>query len=303
MNELIKPKQLNPGDKIAIVAPAGLVSKDYIEKSILIFEAWGLSVVKGENLFSEHYQFAGTDEQRLADFQEAIDSEDIKAVVCARGGYGTIRIIDKINWNNFVQNPKWVVGFSDITAIHASIQNLGIQSIHGVMPINMGVLEPRSKPIELLRTVLFEGGVSYALPASAYNVNGTEIAPVVGGNLSLLYALSSGSYGLDFENKILFIEDVGEQYYHIDRMMQSLRLSGVLDKISGLIVGGLTNMEDKKRPFGKTLEEIITHVVKDMDYPVIFNFPAGHLSNNFPVIMGATASMEVNTAGVKVSFN
>lgn len=303
MSKLIKPPLLKPGDKVAIVAPSGRVDSEYIDKSASIFEDWGLEVVRGKHLLSEYHQFSGTDEQRLSDFQNAIDSEDTKAVICARGGYGAIRLLDKINWNKFKQNPKWVAGFSDITAIHFSIQQMRIQSIHSAMPINIGSLPRTSQPVELLGQALFEGVLEYELPADKLNISGTEVTTIVGGNLSILYALAASKYGIDIKNKILFIEDVGEQYYHIDRMMQSLRLSGKLEELSGLIVGGLTEMTDNKRPFGKNPKEIIYEAVEGFDYPVVFDFPAGHIPDNRPIIMGAETALEVTQDFVKVRFD
>ncbi len=302
MAEFEKPALLNTGDKVAIVAPAGMVEPSYIERTTEILETWGLKVEKGKHLLSRYHQFAGKDEQRLEDFQQAIDSDEVKAVICARGGYGTIRIVDRINWNKFRQAPKWITGFSDITSIHLSVLEQGIQSVHSIMPINIGELEINSQPVEMLARVLFEGKVEYELPVNDLNTTGTEIAPVTGGNLSLIYALAATPFAANLEGKILFLEDVGEDYYHIDRMMQSLRLSGVLEKLSGLIVGGLTQMKDDKRPFGKTPKEIIAEVVEDYDYPVVFDFPAGHMKNNLPVILGAKTAMEVTNKYARVKF-
>lgn len=302
MSQFTQPPLLKPGDRIAIVAPAGRVETDYIEKSVSVFEDWGLTVEKGKHLLSNFHQFSGTDEQRLLDLQHALDSDDIKAVVCARGGYGSIRILDQIHWNKFAQNPKWLVGFSDITALHFSIQHLNLQSIHAVMPYNMDSLHPTSQPVEMLGQALFEGKVEYEIPHHKLNITGTEVAPVVGGNLSILYALSSTPYGIDFSGKILFLEDVGEQYYHIDRMMQSLRLTGKLERLSGLIVGGLSKMTDDVRPFGKRPEEIIKEVFEGYDFPVVFGFPAGHIPDNRPLIFGADTAMEVSKDFVKIKM-
>lgn len=302
MTQFKKPPLLKPGDRVAIVAPAGRAETSYVEKSIFVFEDWGLTVEKGKHLLGSFHQFSGTDEQRLRDLQYAIDSDDIKAVICARGGYGTLRILDQIHWTKFLQNPKWLVGFSDITALHFSIQHLNIQSIHSVMPINMESMSSTSLPVEMLAKAFFEGKVEYELPPHKLNITGTEVAPVVGGNLSLLNALSSTPYALDFEGKILFLEDVGEKFYHIDRMMQSLRLTGKLEKLSGLIVGGLSKMKDDERPFGKCPEEIIKEVVDGFDFPVVFGFPAGHIPDNRPLIFGAETAMEVRKDFVKIKM-
>jgi muramoyltetrapeptide carboxypeptidase len=302
MNNFIKPPLLHDGDKVAIIAPSGRVEQDYIERSKRIFEQWGLTVIPGPNLFARQHQFAGSDTQRLSDLQWALDDDEIAAVFCARGGYGLMRIIDQVHWHKFIQKPKWVTGFSDVTALHAQISSRMVQSIHSLMPINMASLSVTDKPVELLRNVLFKGEFQYSIEPNSLNRTGTEKAILIGGNLSILYALSGTEVDPDTENKILFIEDVGEQYYHIDRMMQSLRLSGKLEKLSGLIVGGLSEMTDNKRPFGRNPEEIISDIVAGFDFPVAFGFPAGHISQNYPFIMGAEVAMEVGTNEVKISM-
>jgi muramoyltetrapeptide carboxypeptidase len=303
MASLIKPLLLKSGNLVTIVAPSGIVSESYVTKAVNVFESWGLKVKLGKNIFAEHFQFAGTDEQRLADLQQALDDNNNSAIICARGGYGAIRIADRISINRLAKKPKWVVGFSDATVLHSIIQNAGIQSVHALMPINFTDLSTDEKPIELLRQVLFEGKMEYNLPPFGLNKTGTERAVVTGGNLSLLYALSGTPYEIDTTGKILFIEDVGEQLYHLDRMLQSYRLAGKFSKLKGLIVGGLTEMEDKKRPFGKTAEEIVSSVVEGYNFPVIFNFPAGHQKDNCPLILGSETLLDVTPDSVKVRFD
>ena len=302
MAAIIKPPLLKPGDQIVIVAPSAVVGQDYVQKAADVFGSWGLKVSFGKNLFAVHHQFAGDDNQRLSDFQEALDDENISAIICARGGYGAIRIVDKLNLNRFVKKPKWVVGFSDITVIHSILLKAGIQSVHGVMPINFKNLPVSSKPVELLGQILFEGKLNYQLESNKLNRVGTEKAMLTGGNLSLLYALKGTPYDIDTTRKILFIEDVGEQLYHLDRMLQSYKLAGKFEKLKGLIVGGLSEMEDKKRPFGKTAEEIIASIVEGYNFPIAFNFPAGHLKENYPVLLGSETQLEVNSGGVNIRF-
>jgi muramoyltetrapeptide carboxypeptidase len=302
MSALIKPTLLKPGNQVMIVAPSGVVSDNYIQKASGVFESWGLKVLYGKSLFSSYHQFSGTDEQRLSDLQEALDNDEISAIICARGGYGTMRIIDRINLSSFNKKPKWLVGFSDITALHSLLFKAGFQSVHGIMPINFNDLPLSAKPIELLGQVLFEGKIDYSVKANPLNTPGTERAVLAGGNLSLLYALLGTPFDLDTRGKILFIEDVGEQLYHLDRMLQSYRLAGKFDKLNGLIVGGLTEMEDKKRPFGKTAEEIVASIVEGYDFPVIFNFPAGHIRENYPIIIGSETTLNVTPDSVKIRF-
>ncbi|MBN2486489.1 MAG: LD-carboxypeptidase [Bacteroidales bacterium] len=302
MPALLKPPLLKPGDHVIIIAPAGFVSDDYVHKASKIFESWGLKVLHGENLFMRHNQFSGTDKQRLADLQEALDNDEVSAIICARGGYGTLRIADRLNLSQFIKKPKWLVGFSDITVLHSILTKLGIQSVHSLMPINFSNLPESAMPIELLRQALFEGRLNYTPAPSAYNRQGTEKAVVTGGNLSLLYALTATPFEIDTRNKVLFIEDVGEQLYHLDRMVQSLRLAGKFDQLNGLIVGGLSEMEDKNTPFGQTAEEIVASAAQGYDFPVVFDFPAGHIAENCPVILGSEATLEVTVNSVKISF-
>lgn len=302
MKTFIKPTLLQTGDTIALVAPSGVVEADYIEKSTRIFESWGLKVKHGKNLLAEYHQFAGTDSQRLSDFQEALDDGNIKAIVCARGGYGALRIIDKVNWHKFLQTPKWITGFSDITVFHSVLCNMGIQSLHCIMPINFKKYEGDSPAVTWMAKALFEGNVEYKIAAHPLCRPGTERAAIVGGNLSLLYALKGTSCDLNLNGNILFIEDVGEQLYHIDRMMQSFKLSGKFGEIGGLIVGGLSDMSDSKRPFGKTVEEIISEAIEGYSFPVVFNFPAGHINDNYPIIMGAETSLQVTSDSVEIKM-
>jgi muramoyltetrapeptide carboxypeptidase len=298
MANFVKPPVLNTGDKVAIVAPSGVVDEAYVHHTANILRNWGLEVEYGANMFAKHHQFAGSDVQRLADLQWALDDEEVKAVLCARGGYGVMRILDKIHWHKFEQNPKWLAGFSDITALHSAIHLRGIQSLHSVMPINISNLNASSKMLELFGTALYKSSLQYTFKTNQLNRTGTEKAVLAGGNLSLLYALAGTDFDINLEGKILFIEDVGEHYYHIDRMMQSLRLAGKLEKLSGLIVGGLTEMMDDKRPFGRSPQEIISDAVEGFDYPVVFDFPGGHIQENSPLILGAETAVEVNSEKV-----
>jgi len=303
MARLIKPPSLSIGDTVSIIAPAASVEADYIKKSVNILESWGLKVKQGNNLFSKYYQFAGSDEQRLADLQNAIDDEETKAIFCARGGYGIVRIVDNVIWSKFIENPKWIIGFSDVTILHSAVHNLGIQSLHACMPINLNELPITSEAVELLGQVLFEGKLKYTLKPSQYNQTGTEKALITGGNLSILHSLFATKFDVSLAGKILFIEEVGEQYYKLDRMLQSFRLSGKLDSLCGIIIGGLSEMEDNKRPFGKIPEEIIAEITTDYDFPVVFNFPAGHIKDNLPIILGADTAVEVKSMEVNIRMD
>lgn len=288
--KLIRPPYLKKGDKIAILATARKISKEEIEPAIVILKSWGLEVVLGKNLFKADHQYSGTDEQRAADLQLMLDDTSIKAIISARGGYGTIRIIDKINFSKFKKHPKWIIGYSDITVLHSHMHTIGIDTIHATMPINF---TKNKEATETLCKALFGEKISYEIKAHPLNRKGEANAELVGGNLSLLYALTGSVSDIDTKGKILFIEDLDEYLYHIDRMMINLKRSGKLKHLKGLIVGGMTDMKDNAIPFGKTAEEIILDAVKEYKYPVCFNFPAGHVDRNLALVLGRKVDLRV----------
>lgn len=297
-----KPASLKPGSKIRIVAPSGLVSDSYIKKAVQLFESWELQVELGENLFASYNQFAGTDAQRLSDLQSALDDESVAAIICARGGYGLMRIIDKLNWKRFANSPKWITGFSDITVLHSCLSQLAIQSLHSPMPINFENLDESLKPLTHYKEALFGHTLEFTIPFSEFSIAGKAEGILTGGNLSLLYALMGTPYDIETRGKILFLEDVGEQLYHLDRMLQAMRLAGKFEGLKGLIVGGMTEMEDKKRPFGKSPAEIISEALPSNAYPVVFNFPAGHMKANLPLILGGKTTLVADQNRVKITI-
>jgi muramoyltetrapeptide carboxypeptidase len=292
------PPYLKKGDKIGIVAYARKISKEQLQDAEKLFGNWGVEIVYGKNLFKEDHQFSGTDEERAEDLQAMLDDENIKAVISARGGYGTIRIIDKIDFAKFRKHPKWVIGYSDITVLHSHIHNFGIETLHSTMPINFCLNDEAN---ETLRKALFGEALSYEIVSHPLNRSGNAEGELVGGNLSLLYALTGSISDIDTTDKILFIEDLDEYLYHVDRMMINLKRSGKLSGLAGLIIGGMTDMKDNAVPFGKTAEEIICDAVKEYDYPVCFNFPAGHVDRNLAIIMGRKVKLEVDN-GSKLYF-
>lgn len=259
-----------------------------------MLEAWGLKVTFGANLLAEQNQFAGSDVQRIADLQEAINNPEIEAILCARGGYGTVRLLDAVDFSALHSNPKWIIGYSDVTALHNHLHtNVGLQSLHATMPINFpkdGIAIPATMS---LRAALFGNGNSYRFDAHSLNRVGTVTAPVVGGNLSMLYSLTGTNSDLNTAGKILFIEDLDEYLYHVDRMMWNLEKCGMLRNLAGLIVGGMTDMNDNAVPFGQTAEEIIAERVARYNYPVCVGFPAGHIADNRAIVLGAEATLEV----------
>jgi len=287
-----KPPYLKKGDKIAIVATARKITKEEIEFAIATLNFWGLEVVLGDNLFQEDNQFAGTITQRLYDLQTALDDESIKAILCARGGYGTVQLIDELDFSQFQEQPKWVIGYSDVTVLHNHInQNFHLQTLHATMPINFPTTAVES--LTSLKLALMDGELKYEFDSTSMNREGNAKGVVVGGNLSILYSLTGTSSQIDTRGKILFIEDLDEYLYHVDRMMMNLKRAGMLDQLSGLIVGGMSDMNDNAIPFGKTAEEIILDHVAKYDYPVCFNFEAGHTKTNLALVMGAEATLTI----------
>ncbi len=285
------PPCLKKGDKIGIVAPARKISREEIQLAIDIFQKWGLKVVLGKNLFGSENQYSGSDKQRACDMQEMMDDSSIRAIISARGGYGTLRIIDSLDFKKFNEKPKWIIGYSDITVLHSHIhQSFEIETLHATMPINFHKDEGS---VETLRKCLFGEKISYQIDAHPLNRKGKSEGSLAGGNLSLLYALKGSKSGISTSGKILFIEDLDEYLYHIDRMMISLKRAGKLSHLAGLVVGGLTDMKDNQVPFGKTAEEIILDAVKEFDYPVCFGFPAGHQEKNLALLFGRRAKLNV----------
>lgn len=267
---MITPAFLKKGSKIAIVAPARKISQEEIAFSVKWIEEKGFVPVFDDRLFAEYHQLAGDDDFRASVMQDYLDRDDIDAIFCARGGYGTIRIVDKLDFTKFEKHPKWIVGYSDVTVLHAKMQQLGYQSIHATMPINF---EKNTK--EALET-LYE-----ALIGKIKNDN-----QIVGGNLSVLYSMLGSDLFPETDGKVLFIEDLDEYLYHIDRMMMGLKRAGKLSHLKGLIVGAFSDMHDNAIPFGMTAKEIISEKVKEYGYPVIWDYPAGHIDNNLALVLG-----------------
>ncbi len=294
----IQPPFLKKGDKIGIVACARKVSKEEMDPAIEILKNWGLEVVLGKNLFQADNQFAGTDKERADDLQILLNDNSIKAIISARGGYGTVRIIDKIDFGAFVKHPKWIIGYSDITVLHSHLHTMGYQTIHSTMPINFS---KNAEATESLRKALFGEKVTYEIESDLFNKKGNAEGELIGGNLSILYSITGSVSDIHTDGKILFLEDLDEYLYHIDRMMMNLKRSGKLSRLAGLIVGGMSDMKDNAIPFGKSTEEIILDAVKEYNYPVCFHFPAGHIDRNLALPLGKKIKLEVSDT-VKLSF-
>jgi len=300
---MITPPYLKSGDKIGIVATARKISHAEIKPAIDKFSEWGLHVVLGKNIFSEENQYAGSDKQRLSDLQQMLDDDTINVIIVARGGYGTVRIIDEIDFVKFVKNPKWIVGYSDVTVLHSHIhQNFGIETLHATMPLNFPLDGKDNNTLISLKKALFGEKLDYPIETDPLNKAGTATGILTGGNLSLLYAMASTPSDIDTSGKILFIEDLDEYLYHIDRMMMQLKRSGKLQNLAGLIVGGMTEMKDNTIPFGKTAYEIIAGAVLEYHYPVCYGFPAGHIDDNLAMIFGRKIYLNVSSEKSKIEF-
>lgn len=300
---MILPPFLKKGDRVAITAPARSVSRQEIVPAIETLRSWGLEVAEGEHLYSVYHQFAGGDRERASDLQRFLDDPSIRAVFCARGGYGTVRILDYLDFTNFCKNPKWIVGYSDITALHQLIhRQFGIATVHGTMPIHFSSPEKKTEPLESLQSLLFGKLSSMQFPVHPLNRPGQFSGRITGGNLSVIYSLRGTPYDIDTENAVLFLEDVDEYLYHIDRMMINLKKGGKLEHLRGLIVGGMTEIKDNLIPFGKDAYTIISEAVSKYNYPVVFGFPAGHLERNLAFPMGGMVEVAEKDEVITVQF-
>ena len=305
-NKLIKPEYLTKGDTIAIVAPSGVLKNydNYINKAKELLKSWGLNVIVGKNVFNDDGHFAGTDNERTLDFQNALDDKSIKGIWCARGGYGAVRVIDNLNFEKYKLEPKWIIGYSDITAIHNELHILNSESIHAIMCKSLNELDiDNSESVSLLKKTLFGEKISYKIKTNSYNIEGSTSGKLVGGNLTLLHCMLGSKSSINTEGKILFIEDLGEYLYHIDRMLYSLKRAGYFDNLNGLIVGDFTDLRKNTTPFGRNLKELILEIVSDYNIPVLFDFPAGHGKENFPLILGREIEFIVEEEDSSIIFS
>lgn len=298
---MVTPPFLKPGDTVAIVSTARKLNRSELNSALDLLTKQGLKAILGHTIGASEHQYAGTDLLRTQDFQAALDNSHVKAIWCARGGYGTVRIIDVLDFSEFKKSPKWIVGYSDITVLHSHIHRLGIETLHAQMPLE---IEKRTLDAQVsIFHVLF--GKKYRISytsTSKRNRTGVGTGPLVGGNLSVLYSLCGSPSAIDTTGKILFLEDLDEYLYHIDRMMQNLKRNGMLNGLAGLVVGGMTKMHDNTIPFGKSAEAIIAEAVADCDYPLCFGFPAGHINDNRAMIFGRSVQLKVGDAQCTMEF-
>jgi muramoyltetrapeptide carboxypeptidase len=289
------PPYLQKGDTIGLVCPAGYMSLDKAQSCINTLQEWGYAIKTGKTVGSDSRNyFSGTDKERLEDFQQMLDDDDVKAILCARGGYGTGRIIDSIDFKNFQKSPKWIIGFSDITILHSHIySNYKIASLHAPMAAAFNGEEYADGFLQSLRNALEGRKLKYQMSAHELNKKGEIIGELFGGNLALLAHLAGTSSDVKTKGKILFLEDTGEYLYNIDRMLYQLSRAGKFDKLGGLMVGSFSENKDTERPFGKSAYEIIHDIVKRYDFPVCFNFPVGHVKENYSLKIGVGHKLKI----------
>ena len=294
------PPYLKKGDTVAIVCTARKFFPEDAIPAKELLESWGLKIKLGATIGLDSCQLGGTDLERAADFQNMMDDENIKAIWVARGGYGTVRMIDLLDFSKFNKNPKWIMGFSDVTVLHSQANVERVASMHCIMPFTVPKASEEVK--ETLRKALFGEKVKYMIPSKSYDIQGKTSGELVGGNLSILYSLLGSKSSLDTDKKILFIEDLDEYLYHVDRMMYNLKRNGYFENLNGLVVGGMTDMHDNEIPFGQNAVQIITAIAKEYNIPVCFDFPAGHVKDNRALPLGKQVDFEVNEKEVKLIF-
>lgn len=294
------PEYLKKGDSVGIVCTARSFSSEEAETAIQLLNEWGLKAVLGKTIDCNNHQLGGSDEERANDFQEMLDNSNIKAIWIARGGYGTVRIIDKIDFSKFKQKPKWIIGFSDITVLHSHIHNLGIATLHAIMPFS--VPKASFEAEETLRKALFNEEYKFEIESDYSNKIGKAEGELIGGNLSIIYSLLGSVSSVNTSGKILYLEDLDEYLYHIDRMFYNLKRNGYFENVKGLIIGGMTDMHDNSIPFGYDVKQIIREITKEYDFPICFEFPAGHISDNRALKLGTKVSLEINTNKTSLKY-
>ena len=296
----IIPPYLQPGDEVAILSPASFPPTENWKQGVEVLESWGLRVRNAPNYLSRHFGLGGTDAERLSDLQQMLDDPTIKAIFPIRGGYGSSRLLDSLNFSGFIANPKWIVGFSDITALLCEVDRLGFASIHGPMPHNF-CQKGGESALQNLHSALFEGSISISAPSHPLNRRGEASAEIIGGNLSLLCHLVGSPTFASAEGKILFLEEIGERLYHVDRMLLQLKRAGLFQNLAGLIVGGFTDCNEASLTIGKTAFELVAEHTLGTSFPMAFDFPSGHIPNNQPLVFGVKTKMLVNNEGIQLT--
>lgn len=304
-NQLIQPPYLKAGDTVAIVAPSGILKsrEGEVQQAVNLLKSWGLHAVVGKHVFSKSNHFAGTDEERCEDFQNALDDPKISAIWCARGGYGTVRILDKLDYTAFKKKPKWLIGYSDITALHNQFHNQGYQSLHALMCVSLTKdLSEIDDTVNSFKEALFGNPRNYILQGSTYNKSGETSGQIVGGNLTMLHTMLGSDTSIDTSGKILFIEEIGEYKYHVDRMLQSLKRAGYFNNLKGLVVGDMSRMRKNTTLWGSSVEQLILDALSEYDFPIAFNMPAGHEKDNRALVLGEEINLKVEKSKSTLNF-
>lgn len=302
---LIQPPYLKAGDTVMIVAPSGVLKdrRREVEQAKTLLKRWQLNAIVGEHVFKKDNHFAGTDIERCEDFQKALDDPKIKAIWCARGGYGTVRVLDKLDYTKFKESPKWLIGYSDITALHNQFHVNGIESIHGLMCMSLTEDETEVETaIKSFKKAIFGESITYTIQGSIYNKIGNTSGQLVGGNLTILHTMLGSKESIDTTNKILFFEEIGEYAYHIDRMLQSLKRAGYFNNCKGVMVGSITKVRKNTTPWGKPVEQLILDALSEYDFPIVFNVPAGHEKDNRALIFGRKVNLKITKEQSIIKF-
>ena len=306
MNDtLIRPAYLKAGDTVAIVAPSGILkNRDReVQQAVDLLKDWGLNAIVGEHVFSKADHFAGTDEERCEDLQKAMDDPTISAIWCARGGYGTVRILDKLDYTKLKENPKWIIGYSDITALHNQLHNQGFESLHALMCVSLTQdITEVQESVDTFKAALFGNPSNYDLEGSKYNREGEAKGQLIGGNLTILHTMLGSDTSLDTSGKILFIEEIGEYKYHIDRMLQSMKRAGYFENLNGLVVGDMSKLRKNTTLWGTSVEQLILDAIAEYDFPIAFNMPAGHEDDNRALVLGRTVELKVGKESSELSY-
>lgn len=305
VTSLIQPPYLKAGDTIAIVAPSGILKsrEGEIQQAVRLLKSWGLQPIVGQHVFNQADHFAGTDEERCEDFQNAMDDPTVSAIWCARGGYGTVRILDKLDYTQFRKHPKWVIGYSDITALHSQLHKEGFQSLHALMCVSLTKdLSEIQETVDTFKSALFGKPNNYQLEGSSYNKEGEAIGQLVGGNLTMLHTMLGSATSIDTSGKILFIEEIGEYKYHIDRMLQSLKRAGYFNNCKGVVVGDMSKLRKNTTLWGTSIEQLILDALAEYDFPIAYNMPAGHEPDNRALVLGKTIQLNVAKEKTTISY-
>lgn len=303
MSQLRIPKLLTAGDTIGIVAPGRKLASETVDKAVSMIRSWDVNVILGKNIYSDRHSYlSGDDVQRLEDFQSMIDNPAVRCIICARGGYGSSRFVDRINMSPMHKTPMWLVGFSDVTALHLRFLAENVASIHGTMPVLFPKPESQTS-VESIRRILFEGKCEAEVKGSEYNRTGSAKGSVVGGNLSLIVESLGTATEIQTDGKILLLEEVDEYAYRLDRMMNQLMRAGKLKNLKGLVIGHMTDIKEGDIPFGETIRDIIARTTRGTSYPIAFNFPSGHENPNFAWVQGANAKLDITEQNVRLTFD